>query len=75
MRKLWAKLTGADCHDGETGTFTIYQAADGFRWRLTAHNNRIVADSGESYTRLGDAKRAVHAIEKIAHRASMKVIS
>ncbi len=26
-----------------------YRAADGWRWRMRAGNNRIVADSGEAY--------------------------
>lgn len=30
----------------------------GWRWRLIGANNRIVADSGEAYTRERDAKRA-----------------
>lgn len=33
--------------------------AGGWRWRLLAANNRIIADSGESYTRKEDAERAV----------------
>lgn len=31
---------------------------DEFNWRLYAPNGRILADSGESYTRKHDAKRA-----------------
>ena len=30
-------------------TITLYQAADGWRWRMKARNGRIVADSGEAY--------------------------
>ena len=36
----------------------VYPAKDGFRWRCVARNNRIISDSGESYTRRADAKRA-----------------
>lgn len=42
------------------GTFTIYRdAAGGFRWRLTASNNRITADSGEGYTTKAACVQAV----------------
>lgn len=27
----------------------IYEATDGFRWRLKARNGKVLADSGESY--------------------------
>lgn len=38
---------------------TIYQDSAGeWRWRLQARNNRIVATSGEGYTRKRDAIRA-----------------
>lgn len=40
-------------------TAVIYRARDGWRWRLVARNNRIVADSGEAYTRARDAQRAL----------------
>jgi len=36
----------------------IYPAEDGHRWRLKSSNGRIVADSGEAYTRSYDAKKA-----------------
>ena len=36
---------------------TIYPARDGWRWRLVAKNNRIVADSGEAYETASNAKR------------------
>lgn len=32
-------------------TFVVYRAKDGWRWRLKARNGRIVAESGEAYTR------------------------
>lgn len=35
--------------------FTLYRAKDGWRWRLKSRNGRIVAESGESYRRRGDA--------------------
>lgn len=36
----------------------VYRAADGWRWRRIAPNGELVEDSGESYTRRYDAKRA-----------------
>ena len=27
----------------------IYQAADGWRWRLKAQNGNVIADSGQAY--------------------------
>lgn len=37
--------------------FHIYKAKDGWRWRLKARNGKIVADSGEAYTRKTAAER------------------
>jgi len=39
------------------GRFQVYKAADGWRWRLLAGNNKVIA-SGEAHTRERDAKRA-----------------
>jgi uncharacterized protein YegP (UPF0339 family) len=44
--------------------FVVYLAADGYRWRLKAANNRTIADSGEAYTRKRDAVRAVEAVRQ-----------
>lgn len=39
--------------------FIVYEDAAGlFRWRLLAANNRVIADSGEGYSRERDARRA-----------------
>lgn len=43
----------------------IYQAKDGWRWRAVASNGRIMADSGEAYTRKRDAYRAFYRFEKL----------
>lgn len=51
--------------------FAIYQAADGWRWRLRAGNNEIVADSAEAYTRRRDCERAVRAIKVAVYRATV----
>jgi len=37
--------------------FEVYKAADGWRWRLLAGNNKVIA-SGEAHTRERDARRA-----------------
>jgi len=40
--------------------FTVYMDLAGeYRWRFTAVNNQIMADSGESYTREYDCKLAL----------------
>ena len=53
--------------------FKIRQAKDGWRWRLQAANNRIIAESGEAYTTKAHAERAVAtvqaAVEHIGHKA------
>lgn len=38
---------------------TVYKAKDGYRWRLTASNGRILADSGEAYVRRYECKLAL----------------
>jgi uncharacterized protein YegP (UPF0339 family) len=40
--------------------WTVYRdKAAGWRWRAQSRNSRILADSGESYTRRADADRAM----------------
>lgn len=51
-------------------TFRIYEAADGYRWRLLAANCRLIAESGEAYTRRRDCERAVKAVRFAIARAS-----
>lgn len=41
----------------------IYRARDGWRWRARMKNGRIVAESGEAYTRKRDAFRAWYRFE------------
>lgn len=36
----------------------VYAAKDGYRWRVRTRNHRIVATSGEAYTRRSDARAA-----------------
>ena len=38
-------------------TITLYRAPDGWRWRYTASNGRVLADSGQGYSRRMDAVR------------------
>jgi uncharacterized protein YegP (UPF0339 family) len=51
--------------------FDVYQAKDGWRWRLVATNGRIIADSGEAYVSKRGAERAVtttiRAAESVGH--------
>jgi uncharacterized protein YegP (UPF0339 family) len=52
-------------------TFELYKAADGWRWRLVAANGRIIADSGEAYTRRYDAARAITRVRVEANGAPL----
>ncbi len=45
--------------------FTVYRAADGWRWRLVAANGRVLAQ-GEAHTRERDAWRAVETVREAA---------
>ncbi|MCG1003070.1 MULTISPECIES: HVO_2922 family protein [Halobacterium] len=47
--------------------FDVYEDADGdYRWRLRAENGNVVADSGEGYTRRGEAEDAVERVRNYA---------
>jgi uncharacterized protein YegP (UPF0339 family) len=74
MRALWAKLIGKpEPGARDTGVFTVYEAKDGWRWRLITANNRIVAESGEAYTRMRDAQRAARRVSSLSHCAVVEV--
>jgi uncharacterized protein YegP (UPF0339 family) len=47
---------------GAAYTFDIYEARDGWRWRMIAGNGKIVADGAEAYSTRGNARRAVNSI-------------
>ena len=51
----------------------VYFAKDGWRWRLTAANGKIIADSGEAYIRRYDAKIAANCLGDIATGARLEV--
>lgn len=53
-------------------TIELYQAADGWRWRMIARNGRIIADSGEAYTRKASARAAVGRLTAL-FKAGIKV--
>jgi uncharacterized protein YegP (UPF0339 family) len=36
-------------------TLTVYRADDGWRWRYTSRNGKILANGGQAYTRRIDA--------------------
>lgn len=43
--------------------FEIYRDKAGeWRWRMVCRNGRVVADSGEGYTRRRDARRAAEMV-------------
>lgn len=41
-------------------TITVYEASDGWRWRLKASNGRQVAASGEAFASRANALRAAN---------------
>lgn len=45
-----------------TYDIVIYEAKDGWRWRLVAENGKIVADGAEAYDSKSNAHRAVGAV-------------
>lgn len=54
--------------------YRIYQDAAGeWRWRLVAVNGKIVADSGEGYTRASDAERAAQTAAYLASVATVEM--
>lgn len=54
--------------------YRIYQDAAGeWRWRLVAVNGKIVADSGEGYTRASDAERAAQTASYLAATATVEM--
>lgn len=44
----------ASCRDGNGDTWEIYSGADGWRWRRTASNGRIVGASQQGYSNRSD---------------------
>lgn len=56
--------------------YRVYQDhAYAWRWRLVAANGQVIADSGESYTRPGDAERAAITAAYAATVATVEVQS
>ena len=58
-------------------TCEIYQEAgalSGWRWRLVAKNNKIVADSGEAYSTKSKAREAFIRMANLAEFAKVKYI-
>lgn len=52
----------------------IYKSPDGYRWRAVRHNGRIVADSGEAYASLSNAKRAATRLFKNIQSGKTKLV-
>jgi len=56
--------------------FTVYRDADKqWRWRLTARNGKILADSGEGYRRRIDCNTAIQSIRGGAAKATIEVLA
>jgi len=53
----------------------VYQDAKGeWRWRAKASNGRIVAESGEGYSSMSGAERAIHTAANVIYGADIKVL-
>ena len=52
--------------------FIVWEAEDGWRWRLISRNNKIVG-SGEGYVSEYNATRACKRIRQEAYRAPIEV--
>lgn len=50
----------------KTAKIDLYEAKDGWRWRMLAKNGRIVAESGEAYVRKAGALKAIQRMREIA---------
>ena len=49
------------------GTFELYRdRQQAYRWRLRAGNNRVIADSGEGYSRKTDCEHGIDLVRRMA---------
>ena len=56
-------------------TITLYRAPDGWRWRYVAHNGRVLADSGQGYSRRAYAVRGACRVVGAAESHTTAVLS
>ena len=55
--------------------YTIYKDTAGlWRWRLTAANNKIIADSGEGYLNQADCEAGINLV-KTSAKAPVTIIT
>lgn len=54
-----------------TARFEVYEAKDGWRWRLRAKNGRIVC-TGEAHPRKRDARRALIRVADMVVQATIE---
>lgn len=55
--------------------FKIYPDKQGkHRWKLVANNGRIVADGGEGYNGVGNARRAIKAFRAQLGAAEVEIV-
>jgi uncharacterized protein YegP (UPF0339 family) len=47
--------------------YYVYRSGDQWRWRLVAANNRIIANSGESYFNKTDCLHAIGLVKGSSH--------
>ncbi len=54
--------------------YRMYKDAAGhWRWRLLAANNRIIADSGESYWNKADCQAAINLVKNSSYAPTYEV--
>ena len=52
----------------------IYKAADGWRWRLRAHNGKVVADGSEAYASKGNARRGFERVALVIYDGHYDIV-
>jgi uncharacterized protein YegP (UPF0339 family) len=56
--------------------FSIYKDRKGeYRWRFTASNGKIIADSGEGYKAKSDCEHCINLLKREAADASVEDVS
>jgi uncharacterized protein YegP (UPF0339 family) len=55
--------------------FELYRDTAGeWRWRLVARNGRVIADSGEGYTRRSGAEKAIERLQAMPSLADVPTV-
>lgn len=57
------------------GLIGFYKAKDGWRWRLTASNGRIIAESGEAYVRRYECRQSALRLARIVANSEVEEVN